>query len=139
MSVIQIDRNPERKKLNQFGWVWLGFLVFFGLLAWFKWENQTVAKVLWTLSVVIPVIGWIFPAFMRLVFLGLTYAVWPIGFVVSHLILAAVFYLIFTPIGLLVRLIGHDPMRRKLEPDAETYWIKRPDGEPEVKSYFRQF
>ncbi len=37
---------------------------------------------------------------MRAVFVGMSYLAWPIGFVVSHVILALVYYLVFTPIGL---------------------------------------
>ena len=41
-------------------------------------------------------------------------------------------------IGLLVRLFGYDPMQRKLEPEAKTYWLEhRTGGNP--SSYFRQF
>ena len=56
MSVVQINRNPTRKQLNQFGFIWLGFLVFFGVIAWFKLDNQTLATVLWVLSVVVPLL-----------------------------------------------------------------------------------
>jgi hypothetical protein len=75
---------------------------------------------------------------MRFVFLTLSYAAFPIGFVVSHVILAIVYYLILTPIGLLVRAIGRDPMERRFDRDAESYWVVRqPIDDP--GRYFRQF
>jgi hypothetical protein len=46
--------------------------------------------------------------------------------VVSPIILAVLFYAAITPIGLLSRLFGHDPLRRKIDPAAKTYWIERP-------------
>ena len=62
----------------------------------------------------------------------------PIGWTVTHLVLAAVYYLVLTPIGLLMRLAGRDPMRRSIDPKAATYWIARKNP-IESKRYFRQF
>ncbi len=138
MGVIQINRNPSRRQLNQFGFIWLGFFVFFGLLAWFKLERHTAATVLWAAAIVVPVIGWLAPAFMKVVFLGLSYAAFPIGFVVSHVILAAVYYLVLTPIGLMMRVFRYDPMNRALEPDRQSYWVER-EPQPAAKQYFRQY
>jgi hypothetical protein len=139
MSVVQINTDPTRKQLNQFGFIWLGFLTLFGVIAWLKLDAQTLAKVLWVLAVVVPVVGWLAPAFMRLVFVGMSYLAWPIGFVVSHVVLALVYYLVFTPIGLVMRLIGYDPMRRLFDPGAATYWIARDPKASDAKRYFRQF
>jgi hypothetical protein len=38
------------------------------------------------------------------------------------LLLGAFFYLVVLPAGLVMRLLGHDPMTRRLSPDAPTYW-----------------
>jgi hypothetical protein len=44
--------------------------------------------------------------------------------VTSPILLGLVFYLVFTPMGILMRLTGRDPMRRKWEKSAPTYWIE---------------
>ena len=139
MSIVQVNTDPTRKQLNQFGFIWLGFLTLFGVIAFFKLDAPTLAKVLWVVAVVVPVIGWLVPAFMRLVFVGMSYLAWPIGFVVSHVVLALVYYLVFTPIGLVMRLFGYDPMRRRFDPEAATYWIARDEKASDAKRYFRQF
>ena len=46
--------------------------------------------------------------------------------------------LLFTPIGLAMRLVGRDPLRRRFDRQASTYWIKRPEQD-ETGRYFRQF
>lgn len=139
MSIVQINRNPSRRQLNQFGFVWLGFVSLFGLIAWFKLGSPGLAKGLWVAAVAVPVIGWVVPAFMRLVFVGMSYLAWPIGFVVSHLVLAAVFYLVLTPIGLIMRIVGYDPMRRGFDREAASYWVERPAAAAKPRRYFRQF
>jgi len=138
MALITVNTNPTKRELRQFGFIWLGFLIFFGLVAWFKFDNHPVAQGLWIASVVVPVIGWFVPPFMRLVFVGMSYAAFPIGFVVSHVVLAIVYYLVLTPIGILMRLFRYDPMSRQLQPDSQSYWIKR-EPHPDPKQYFRQY
>jgi hypothetical protein len=139
VSIVRVNRNPSRRQLNQFGFVWLGFLAFFGLLAQFKLEAPTAAKVLWAAAVVVPVVGWLAPAFMRVVFVGMSYLAWPIGFVVSHVVLALVYYLVLTPIGLAMKVFGYDPMARHADAGEPSYWMERPRDRRGPRRYFRQF
>jgi hypothetical protein len=138
MSTIRINRNPTARQLNQFGFVWLGFVAFFGAVAWFKFSAPTAAVGLWISSVGVPLIGWVFPSFMRLVFVGMSYAAWPIGFVVSHVVLAIVYFLVLTPIGLLLRAFRYDPMTRTDSTGNESRWVPRTAKRP-PESYFQQF
>ncbi|MBW2459320.1 MAG: hypothetical protein JRI68_32810 [Deltaproteobacteria bacterium] len=57
--------------------------------------------------------------------------------VVSTVLLLALYYLVFTPIGLLARLFGYDPMGRRFERQARTYWQPSQPREG-VARYFRQ-
>jgi hypothetical protein len=139
MSIVQINREPTARQLKQFGFIWMGFLALFGAIAAFKFENPTVARWLWLAAVVVPVLGWLVPAFMRLVFLGMSYLAWPIGFVVSHVVLALVYYFVVTPIGLLTRLFGYDSMKKSFDREATSYWVERPPEATHRSRYFRQF
>jgi hypothetical protein len=139
MSVVQINTDPSRRQLNQFGFIWLGFLALFGVVAFFKFGSPQVARWLWIAAVVVPILGWLVPAFMRLVFLGMSYLAWPIGFVVSHVVLAVVYYLVLTPIGLLTRLFGYDSMKRRFDREVASYWVERSSESADPRRYFRQF
>ena len=48
--------------------------------------------------------------------------------VVSPIILAILFYGVITPIGVLARLLGHDPLRRRIDRGAPSYWVERKPG-----------
>ncbi len=48
-----------------------------------------------------------------------------LGYIMTRTVLGLVFFLVVTPLGLIMRLLGRDPMNRKLNPDAPTYWIQR--------------
>ena len=56
----------------------------------------------------------------------------------GHVLLLLVFYGVVTPIGLVLRLAGRDPMHRKLDRAAATYWVRRPQPQG-VERYFRQY
>jgi len=61
-----------------------------------------------------------------------------IGIVISNLLLILFFYGAITPVGLLLKALGRDPMKRRWEPKRSSYW------EPAEKSvaperYFRQY
>jgi hypothetical protein len=64
--------------------------------------------------------------------------VMPIGWTVSHLLLAAVFFGVVTPVGLLLRLLGRDLLQRGADPGADTYWQVR-ERVDDPRRYMRQF
>ena len=48
---------------------------------------------------------------------------------VSLLVLTALFYLVITPMGLVLRALGKDLLRLNFDPNAPSYWIeRRPPG-----------
>lgn len=59
--------------------------------------------------------------------------------VVSPAALGIVFYLTIFPLGILLRILGKDPLRLKYDPSAASYWILRKPPGPEPKSMDRQF
>lgn len=48
-----------------------------------------------------------------------------LALVITPIIMALVFMVAVIPSGLLMRLFGKDPMKRGMDPQASTYWIKR--------------
>jgi Saxitoxin biosynthesis operon protein SxtJ len=59
--------------------------------------------------------------------------------VISPVILGILFYVCVTPIGMLMRMSGRDPLRRKFEPAAKTYWITREPPGPAPETFNNQF
>jgi hypothetical protein len=63
-----------------------------------------------------------------------------LGYFISRIILTLVFFLVITPTGLIMKLVGKDPMERKLDPLAPTYWqAKEQEPNPSIERYERQF
>lgn len=53
--------------------------------------------------------------------------------------LGIVFYGVFAPVGLAMRIAGRDAMRRRFEPAARTYWVERDPPGPAAGSFRDQF
>ena len=62
-----------------------------------------------------------------------------LGWVNTRIILAVMFYLVLTPIGLTMRLFGKDLLDRKIEKAKESYWIARDKKDFSPADYERQF
>ena len=50
--------------------------------------------------------------------------------ITGPIIMGAMFFVALTPIALIMRLRGKELLNMKLEPEAESYWIKRADEVP---------
>jgi hypothetical protein len=57
----------------------------------------------------------------------------------SPIALGVMFYLVFTPMGVLIRLAGKDPLRLRREPALRSYWIAREPPGPPPQSMTNQF
>ena len=62
-----------------------------------------------------------------------------LGKVVSPIALGILFYGVLTPVALVIRLTGRDPLRLKLDHDADSYWIVRKPPGPPPDSMSNQF
>ena len=59
--------------------------------------------------------------------------------IVSPVVLGIMFFLVITPMGIVMRLLGKDPLRLRIDPDASTYWIERTPPGPPADSFVDQF
>ena len=119
--------NTDRRTLREFGLVFAGGLVvFFGLLIpWIfdrPWAWQPGgARWPWIAAAIFAATALLLPVVLRPV-----YIVWmrlghALGWFNTRLILGLVYFLLFAPVALLFRLIGRDPMARKLDAAAGSY------------------
>jgi hypothetical protein len=142
MALIKVNANPSRSDLRLFAGVWFPLFFFVaGLQTWRKRRKTgslQSAIVIWAIAGVISLIALAWQGAGRLLYVGLMYLTLPIGWVMSHAILAVMYYGVMTPIGLLLRLFGHDSMRRTFDRSASSYWLPRRETESPDR-YFRQF
>jgi hypothetical protein len=135
--MIEFDWNPNHRKLRTFAA--LLTVISAGLLGRLAWSVPPVWQSgLAAAGLVVGLVGLVRPRWVRAVYVGWTAAFYPLGWVVSHGLLAAVYYGLVTPTGLILRACRRDPLKRRLDRDAPSYWEPRPP-EPDPERYFRQF
>ena len=103
MAVLDLNLNPSKRDLNWFGLVVAAFFALLGAMLFFKFGAVRAAFVLWALAVVFPIIYYGVRPLRVPLFRGWMVLVFPIGWAVSNLTLIIVYYLVVTPIGLLMR------------------------------------
>ena len=113
--------TPSRRQLREFGLV-IG-LLFPLLFGWLLPTLRSHTSPLWPFVIGIPLVtlGLLAPRLLQQpyrVWMGLGHA---LGWVNGHLILGLVYVLVVQPIALLMRLAGHDPLRRRWDRAATTY------------------
>lgn len=59
--------------------------------------------------------------------------------IISSIILGLFFYLIISPVGIVMKCFGRDPLSRKWKKDDNSYWIKRDPKLSDPKRIERQF
>jgi hypothetical protein len=77
----------------------------------------------WVLGAVLSVWGLAAPATLRPVYRGWMRFGLLASRITTPIILGIVFYVVIMPMGLVMRLFGHDPMRRKLDTDEASYRV----------------
>jgi len=138
MPLVEINKNPSVRELRWFGLILVAFCGMVSGMLYAKFRWPVAAWIPLGSAVVVAAVYYAVPAVRRPIYLGWMYAFLPVGMVMSFLLLAAIFFLVFTPIGLVMRLVGRDRIPRRFAPQATTYWVKRPPARP-PESYFRQF
>lgn len=136
--MIEIKTTFSRRELMWFGPLFALFGGMIGGIAQWKFGAPEVAKWIWIISALVIVLYYAVPPLRKWIYIGWMAVFFPIGWVLSHVLLSVVFYLVVFPIGILVRLFRYDALRRRFDPDAKSYWIKR-DTNTDPKKYFRQF
>lgn len=59
--------------------------------------------------------------------------------IASPIALAVMFFLLITPMGMVMRWLGKDPLRLRLQPQASSYWIAREPPGPRPDTFTDQF
>lgn len=137
MSLVELKRNPSPRDLRLFAPLLALFVTVLGSIVRWRFDAPTLASGIWIAGTLLVVLYLAVPRARRPLFVGWMLLTFPIGWVVSHTVLVVVYFLVLTPIGLMRRAAGQDPLSRKWDARADSYWEKRP-APPTLDRYFRQ-
>lgn len=137
MAIIQVDHDPSPRDLAWFAAILLA--VSAGLGVWLVTAGHpTAGRWAWFVGGVLLGVFAAVPRWRRGIYLGWIYAFYPLGFALSYVVLALVFFGVVTPIGLLLRLRGRDAMNRGDAADRVSFWKPRAEATAPER-YFRPY
>src|ERR1051326_4830271 len=130
-------KNPSSKMLRQFAVGWLIFFSAWGGRAFWRGQNNA-GMVCLAVALLGLALYWLAPAVFRAVFRFWMTVAFPMGWIISQVALAVIFYLAITPLAFFLRLTGRDRLQRRRAPSAQSYW-KIKTGPSSVDRYFRPY
>lgn len=142
MNWSDVTRPPTRRVLRQFAGLLVVIPICLALVAAIRagarptWSGAALACGIG--AVVLGLAGWVRPTWLRWPFTIAMLVAFPVGFVVSQLVLAILYYGMFLAIGLGLRASGRDTMVRKRRPHGTSYWEDKPQPRGPA-SYLRQY
>lgn len=125
------------RDLRKFGLMVGGVFAVLGLL--FLWRHKAYYPYFLWPGAVLVLFGAILPRALKWIYLAWMSVAFVLGFVMAHVILTLLFFLVITPIGLVARLVGNDFLSLKLDRAAKSYWIPRGSKTKSAAHYERQF
>ena len=103
------------------------------------WKEQDLFQIVLAIGVTLFLIAMAIPAALKQV-----YWIWMIfgiilGWIMTRVILSFLFYLVFTPIGLTLQLLGKKFLELKWDKSKESYWSFRTNENLQNNKYEKQF
>jgi hypothetical protein len=131
-------KETTNKDLRQFGIVLSAILGVFGLVHFLK-GHAGAYPWFWGTGAVSLALSLFVPRAMRPVYIAFTKIAHAIGWFNTRVILTLIYYVILTPIALIMRLLRKDPLHRRLARDLTSYWIERASVTAAKESLEKQF
>ncbi|MFA5059021.1 MAG: SxtJ family membrane protein [Candidatus Omnitrophota bacterium] len=131
---IETEKNEWRRFGISFG---VGMLILGGLL-FLKGTHYYLY--LWPISVAAFSAAIFCPQALKPVHKVFSFVGTFLGWLLTAVILIFIFYIVMTPIGIILRILGKDTLQIKLKnPNAQSYWITKNTSPVEETSYEKQY
>lgn len=133
MDKLKTDKTTLKKFSLTLGSVLLLLSVFF----YIKHKNSCIPFVL--LSGIFFLIALIRPQLLKSFYIIWMRLAFVLSWMNTRLILCVMFYFVFTPIGLIMKMFRIDPLERCIDKARQTYWITKEKKGLNLLDYERQF
>jgi hypothetical protein len=127
----------SKSELRKFGLTVGTAFAVFGAISWWR-GHELPPRILWTLAGLLIVPGILAPSILGPVQRGWMAFAMVLGHINTRIILTVLYYLVMTPVGLVMRLF-RDPLDRSLKDTRDSQWVRREQQPVDVARYERQF
>ena len=129
--------KSEKSDLRKFG-ITIGLILLI-IAGFLFWKEKESFQILLTFGVTLCILGIAIPFILKPI-----YWVWMIfatilGWIMTRVILSSLFYIILTPIGLILRFFGKQFLELRWDKSKESYWNYKIKKKYKKSDYERQF
>ena len=139
MNWNQISSSATIKQIRQFGILVGIVLVAVGSWQLYRQIYPIVRIVLWSIGSFLFAGGLLWPRVLKPLYVLWMFLAHMLSWVNTRIILGVIFYLIFTPIALVMRIAQRDGLQKKINKSASSYWTQRTAPENIKEHFERQF
>ena len=129
--------TSDKGELRKFGIISGIILSLIG--CFFFWQKRDFYFYFFIISLIFFLFSFVFPIVLKpiqKIFMSISII---IGWFVTRVIMIVIFYLIVTPIGLMLRLSGKDFLNKNNNNNSSSYWIPKENDEFNKQKYENQF
>lgn len=131
-------KEVKTKDLREFGIVLGVILGVFGGIHLVKGHTNVYPWFFWFGGVSL-LLGVFFPKIIKPLFIVFTKVAHSIGWFNTRVILILLYYILLTPIGIMMKVFGKDNLNKKINKEEKSYWLKRETIICTKESLERQF
>ncbi len=131
-------KEITKKQLKTFG---IALTVFLGTIGLINFLKGHVPQNLWYWGAagVVLLTTLFMPILIKPIYRVAIFIAHILGWINTRIILSVIYYLIFTPIALIMKIFGRDALNRKFDKAAKSYWNIRERTTIPKDQYLRQF
>lgn len=126
---VRLKEDPREWRKN----VWLTALavaLVSSLLRWRRVFSNSIWELILALLALVALLVWLRPRWFRGFYRVSTRAGFWLSQIFARVFLSVLFIFVLVPLGLVLRLMGKDPLRLKRRADVSTYWTEARETSP---------
>jgi len=129
------DRTEQRK----FGVVVGIAFAILALIRWWLHSFEELPYLLFGISGALIVLGLVAPPLLKPVFILWIKLALVLNWIMTRFFLTIAFYLMITPARVMIHFFGDDPLKRKMLPQADSYWEEADMQPKDLETFKRMF
>ncbi len=131
--------TSSRVEQRKFGLLMAAAISVVGCIRWGLHGFEHIPTYFFAVAAVFLVLGLAVPKVLEPLFVVWMKFAEVLNWVMTRLLLSVAFFLLITPVRILVAIFSEDPLKRKWLPSSESYWEAAEEQPKELKDYRNQF
>jgi len=126
--------KTNKEEIRKFGFLIGGVLI--AVSIFMLWKALSYYQLVFIIGAIFIILGFFIPMVLKPIYIiWMTFAT-ILGWIMTRVILAVLFYLIVTPIGLIARIFGVNFLDLSWNDNVKSYWNKRDKTVSDIEKQF---